>query len=178
MRLSRNTPGRVDCRATGRLLLFACLAGYGHLAAAIDRRRLQASSGVEHGQPNAAVPLPQPGKRRKEDLCTREEDLCTIRSSLCFPHSLNRRASACGPGRISAPRPPLPAWRVRGGCGSRRSPGPGVTALSTGFPEPRPLIYPSWQPTFHTFSSNRPFLRSIVPSPAASAIPDSPTLIL
>jgi hypothetical protein len=70
-------------------------------------------------------------------------------SSPCFPHSLNRRASACGSGRTPAPQPPPPHGGCRGaavheGAGARstaRYPqrfqtyGVGAPRLVTGYPQ-------------------------------------------
>ena len=48
---------------------------------------------------------------------TAEEDPRTEVLRPCFPHSLNRRASACGSGRTPAPQPSPGPGRARGGCG-------------------------------------------------------------
>ena len=58
----------------------------------------------------------------------------TIRNlfSFCFPHNLNRRASACGPGRIPAPQPPPPP----GGCEGAAVPEGAGSRSTAGYPQP------------------------------------------
>ena len=93
-----------------------------------------------------AVGAAAPGSAHREErrVGLLDQDGC----SSCFPHSLNRRASACGPGRTPAPQPPPRhgGWKgvaVPGGAGDRsaagypqriQSCGTDAPSLATGYP--------------------------------------------
>jgi hypothetical protein len=96
------------------------------------------------GCPAAAASSSSGGRRMR----TRDtEDLLP-----CFPHSLNRRASACGSGRTPAPQPSRGPDRAPGGCGPR-----GAGDRSTpGYPQRFQM--PGWEctalaPAILTFST-------------------------
>ncbi len=108
-----------------------------------------------------------PERKRRE--CGLDQE----RSSPCFPHNLNRRASACGPGRKPAPQPPpTPSGRegaaVPGGAGGRSTAGYPQPFQTRSWKAPRLItVYPR---VFHRgpFSPRPPWSPAHSPPTAAA----------
>jgi hypothetical protein len=141
-RSNGSSPGRRWCVAAASTLCYACL----------PKRTTSTRSQQSHPSPRARAgllsltqlapswccdpPFPQIAETAKSAAPDQE------RSSSCFPHSVNRRASACGPGRRPAPQPPPPPGGCEGvavpeGAGGRSTPGYPQPFQSRGHEAPR-----------------------------------------
>src|SRR5215467_740635 len=107
----RWSPGRSWCVADAPTLCYACLpkrtTSTRSQPSQPPRARARAFSSPGWSPVGAAI---RRFPYNAETAKSAAPDL--DRSSSCFPHSVNRRASACGPGRKPAPQPPPPP----GGC--------------------------------------------------------------
>jgi hypothetical protein len=143
------SPGRSWCVAAASPLCYACLpkrttSTRSQPSQPPPRARARVFSASASWSPvGAAIPrFPYIAETAKSAAPDQE------RSSSCFPHSVNRRASACGPGRKPAPQPPSPP----GGCvGAAVLEGAGARSAA-GYPQP-----------FQSSSGKAPRLTTVFP---------------
>jgi hypothetical protein len=142
------SPGRSWCVAAAFPLCYACLpkrttSTRSQPSQPHPRARARVFSASASWPPvGAAIPrFPYIAETAKSAAPDQE------RSSSCFPHSVNRRASACGPGRKPAPQPPSP-----GGCVGAAVPEGAGARSAAGYPQP-----------FQTSSGKTPRLTTVFP---------------
>jgi len=124
------SPGRSWCVAAAFPLCYACLPKRTTSTRSQRSQPPRACARVFSASPSWSPVGPATSRfpRRRRGVCLPDQD----RSSSCFPHSVNRRASACGPGRRPAPQPPPPPGGREGAAVLERA-GPRSTA---GYPQP------------------------------------------
>jgi hypothetical protein len=144
----RWSPGRSWCVAAASTLCYACLpkrtTSTRSQTSQPPRARVRGSSPHPAGLQLALRPPVSP--YNAETAKSAAPDL--ERSSSCFPHSVNRRASACGPGRKPAPQPPPPP----GGCVGAAVPEEAGARSTASYPQP-----------FQTCSGKAPRLITVFP---------------
>ena len=127
----RWSPGRSWCVAAAPTLCYACLpkrtTSTRSQTSQPPRARVRVFSSPSWPPVGAAIPrFPYNAETAKSAAPDLE------RSSSCFPHSVNRRASACGPGRKPAPQPPPPPGGYVGAAGPEEA----GTRSTASYPQP------------------------------------------
>src|SRR5215469_5688832 len=143
----RWSPGRSWCVAAASTLCYACLpkrtTSTRSQTSQPPRACARVFSSPSWPPVGAAAPrFPNNPETAKSAAPDQE------RSSSCFPHSVNRRASACGPGRKPAPRPPPPP----GGYVGAAVPEEAGDRSTRGYPQP-----------FQTSGGEAPRLTTVFP---------------
>jgi hypothetical protein len=170
----RWSPGRSWCVAAASDLCYACLpkrtTSTRSQTSQPPRARARVFSSPGWPPVGAAIPrFPYNAETAKSAAPDLE------RPSSCFPHSVNRRASACGPGRKPAPQPPPP----HGGRVGAAVPERAGARSTASYPQPfqtssgrAPRLTTVFPRVFHRARSS-PVLRRPGPS-AAPAAPLAP----